>query len=421
MDIEVNGTKKIRGVVIPPPDKSITHRYLFFSSIANETCEIKNPLISDDTKRTLSIIQNLGCYVKEENGIMTVKPSKFREPSMPLFCGNSGTTARIALGLIAREPIFAVLYGDESLSGRPMDRVVKPLKTLGARFDGRRNSSNLPIAVKGGSLKGVDYTSKVASAQVKTAFIIAALSASSNSTYKEPYESRDHSERFLEQFGIVEKKDGLITIHPSTIPTFKTKVVGDFSSAAFFMVLGAIHPNARVQIKNVGLNSTRMGLLNVLKKMNLKMEIVDYNDDVEPYGTVIVESSNLQGVSVYENEIPSMIDEVPLLALAGAFATGETIVRGAGELRKKESDRIKATVEILSKMGATIEEYEDGFRVIGSRPLHKAKVESFGDHRMAMLASVAGLCSDGVKVKNADCVSISYPDFFLQLERLVKG
>ena len=421
MDIELNGAKKIRGTVTPPPDKSITHRALFFSSIANGTCEIRNPLISDDTRRTVNVIQNLGCYVKEGSGIVTVKPLKFREPSMPLFCGNSGTTARIALGLMAREPIFAVLYGDESLSKRPMDRVVKPLKTLGARFDGRRNSSNLPIAVKGGNLKGTDYTSKVASAQVKTAFIIAALSASFNSTYKEPYESRDHSERFLEQFGVVERKDGTITIHPSTIPAFKTKVVGDFSSAAFFIVLGAIHPNARVEIKNVGLNSTRIGLLNVLKKMNLKMEIVDYNDDVEPYGTIIVESSDLQGVSVDENEIPSMIDEVPLVALAGAFANGETIVKGAGELRKKESDRIKATVEILSRMGAMIEEYEDGFRVIGGRPLHEAKVESFGDHRMAMLASVAGLCSDGIKVKNADCVSISYPDFFLQLEGLMKA
>ena len=422
MDIEVNGAKKIRGTVTPPPDKSITHRAIFFSSISSGESTIYNPLYSKDTTKTIDLIENLGCRIeKSDKNLIVNPPPKLSEPFSPINCGNSGTTTRIGMGVLAREEFFSVLYGDGSLSRRPMKRVVDPLTLLGAKFDGRKGGSNLPISVRGGQLRAAKYSSPISSAQVKSSFIIAALNAEGDSYYAEPFRSRDHTERFLSQFGLIETVDKGIKIHPGSIPPFKLEVVGDFSSASFFIVLGVIHPNSHLEIKNVGLNPTRTGLLNVLKKMGAKVEIVDYNDDVEPYGTMIVESSNLQGVSVDENEIPSMIDEVPLLALVGAFATGETIVRGAGELRKKESDRIKATVEMLSRIGAAIEEYEDGFRVIGGRPLHKAKVESFGDHRMAMLASVAGLCSDGVKVKNADCVSISYPDFFLQLERLVKA
>ncbi len=419
MESRVEATKKIRGTIVPPPDKSITHRAIFFASIASGTCKIYNPLISDDTKRTMNVIKSLGAVIDKNDKEIIVKPSEFSEPSVPLYCGNSGTTARISLGLIARNPIFVVLYGDNSLSKRPMDRIVEPLKALGAELNGRNSSSNLPMTVMGGNLHSAKYTSKIASAQVKTSFIIAALAANDVSLYTEPLKSRDHTERFLKQFEAVEVSDNAVMVKPSNIPAFSTNVVGDFSSASFFLTLGACHSNARIEIENVGLNPTRTKFLEVLKRMGAKIEIVNFHQDVEPYGTIVVESSKLHGIDVDAEEIPSMIDEIPLVALAGVFADGKTIVHGASEIRKKESDRIKSTVRILSKMGANIEEYEDGFAVEGGHSLHDAVVETFGDHRMAMFASIAGICSQGANIKEAESVSISYPSFYSDLERIV--
>lgn len=418
MELKIEAAKKIKGTVVPPPDKSITHRAVFFASIATGTCRIYNPLISDDTKRTIDVIRSLGAVIDEISGRIIVQPFKFSEPSVPLFCGNSGTTARISLGLISRSPIFAVLYGDDSLSKRPMDRIVKPLKTLGAKLNGRNGSSTLPISVIGGNLRSAKYTSEVASAQVKTSFIIAALAGDDISMYTEPLKSRDHTERFLEQFKAVEVKGNSVVVTPSTIPAFDINVVGDFSSASFFLTLGVCHPNARIRIENVGLNPTRTRFLEVLKRMGANVEIVNFHQDVEPYGTIIVESSELHGIDVDADEIPSMIDEIPLIALTGVFATGKTVVHGASEIRKKESDRIRTTVRILSKMGANIEEYEDGFAVEGGHSLHYGIVETFNDHRMAMFASIAGICSQGVNVRGAESVSISYPSFYSDLERM---
>ncbi len=419
MELKIEAAKEIRGTVVPPPDKSITHRTVFFASIAAGTCKIYNPLISDDIRRTIDVIKKLGAVVNEDDGKIVVQPSKFSEPSIPLFCGNSGTTARISLGLIARSPIFVVLYGDNSLSKRPMGRVVRPLKTLGAKLNGRNGSLNLPMSVMGGNLHSAEYTSEVASAQVKTSFIIAALAGDDVSIYTEPLKSRDHTERFLEQFDAVEVKGNSVIVTPSVVPAFSTNIVGDFSSASFFLTLGVCHPNARIKIENVGLNPTRTKFLEVLKRMGAKFEIVDFHQDVEPYGTIIVESSELYGIDVNAEEIPSMIDEIPLIALAGAFAAGKTVVHGASEIRKKESDRIKTTVQILSKMGANVEEHEDGFVVEGGHLLHNGTVETFNDHRMAMLASIAGICSQGVNVREAESVSISYPSFYSDLERMV--
>lgn len=421
MDIKVDGAKKIRGTVTPPPDKSITHRAVFFSSISSGESTIYSPLYSDDTKRTMNLIESLGCKIeKGDKNLIVNPPLKFSEPFSPINCGNSGTTTRIGMGLLARERFFSVLYGDESLSRRPMKRITDPLTLLGAKFDGRKGGSNLPISVRGGQLHAAKYSSPISSAQVKSSFIIAALNAEGDSYYVEPFRSRDHTERFLSQFGLIETVDKNIKIHPGSIPPFKLKIVGDFSSASFFIVLGVIHPNSHLEIENVGLNPTRTGLLNVLKKMGAKMEIVNRTNDTEPYGRVVVESSNLKGTKISIDEIPAMIDEVPLVALLGAFASGETVVHGASELRKKETDRVKATVHILSKMGGKIEELEDGFRVYGGTPLHSTRVNPFGDHRMAMLASIVGTCVDGVEIEDADCVSISYPSFFSDLKEVMK-
>jgi 3-phosphoshikimate 1-carboxyvinyltransferase len=418
--MKVASSSMIRGEVIPPPDKSITHRAFLFGAISNGKCIVHNPLNSADTLSTLRLVKSVGASVeKMEKSLAIVPPIKLHEPSLPIDCGNSGTTARIGMGLLARENIFSVLYGDKSLSKRPMKRVTTPLNTLGATFDGRNDASNLPISIRGGNLHASHYVSELSSGQVKSAFIFAALAADGNSSYVEKVQSRDHTERFLAKFGLVKKNKEKITIYPDVVPSFDFEVVGDFSSAAFFLVLAVIHSNARLLVKRVGLNPTRTGLISILQRMGARID-VKMQDGVEPFGDVIVESSNLKGIEVHAEEIPSMIDEVPLIALLGAFAQGETVVHGAQELRKKESDRIKATVNILKVMGADIEELSDGFRVNGGKELHGAKITAFGDHRMAMLASIAGVCAKGVEIEDADCVSISYPSFFSDLKEVMK-
>ena len=418
--MKISSSSKIRGQIVPPPDKSISHRMLLFSSISTGKCTVHNLLRSEDTLRTMNFIKSIGAFVKDEGErIVIIPPVKLQEPSFPIDCGNSGTTSRIGMGLLARENFFSVLYGDESLSKRPMKRVVKPLSALGAKFDGRNNASNLPLSIRGGNLHSTRYVSELSSAQVKSAFIFAALSAEGESIYVENVQSRDHTEKFLSQFDLIKKDGNELKIIPGNIPAFTFEVVGDFSSAAFFLVLSIIHSNARLKINRVGLNPTRTGLLKVLKRMGGNIEI-EKEEGVEPVGNIVVESSKLKGTEVLPEEIPSMVDEVPLIALLGAFAEGETVVHGASELRKKESDRIEATVNILKKIGANIEGLEDGFRVRGKTPLHGAKVKSFGDHRMAMLASIAGVCSDGVEIEDAECVSISYPAFFSDLKGVME-
>lgn len=416
--MRISSAKKIRGELIVPSDKSITHRMIFFASMVDGKSEITNPLISDDTMKTIDLVKSVGADVSFESGKLTVKMQIAHESSTPVFCGNSGTTTRIGLGFLSRLPFFTVLHGDESLSGRPMDRVIEPLSMLGATFDGRDHASKLPISVRGGKLFHANYVSKVSSAQVKSAFIIAALDGDDLSTYKEPFESRDHTENFLKTFGAIRKDGDLIKIIPSKIQPFKSMVVGDFSSAAFFMTLGVCHPDAKLKIKSVGLNKTRTGFLNVLKRMGAKIEIFNFVDDFEPYGDLIVESSKLNGIEISPKEIPLLIDEVPLIGLLGAFANGKTVVRGAEELRKKESDRITAVTNALSQMGAYVEEYPDGFSVEGGNDFKAFSLNDFGDHRIAMMGAIAGICGNGVNIKNSDVVSISYPSFFEDLKRV---
>ncbi len=419
--MKVKFSNKVRGEIVPPADKSITHRMIFFSAISKGKTRVYNPLHCDDTHRSLGLVRSVGCKVKVEDRYLEIEPpTRLLEPLKPVNCGNSGTTARIGLGLLATGNFFSVLYGDTSLSKRPMKRIVEPLKKLGASLDGRNVSSNLPICVRGGNLHTCVYSSKVPSAQVKSSFIIAAMRANGESFYSEKIRSRDHTERFLSKYGLVDVSKEGIEIHPGKIPSFNVEIVGDFSSAAFFIVLAAIHPNARLKIKRIGLNPTRTGLLEVLKRMGGHVEICRRYSEIEPFGDVEVESSKLSATEVKDKEIPSLVDEIPLVALLGAFAQGETIVHGAGELRKKESDRLKATVQILKDIGADIEELPDGFKLRGGKKLHGAKIKTFGDHRMAMLASVAGICIENIEVENPKCVSISYPNFFSDLEKVAK-
>ncbi|MCD6550735.1 3-phosphoshikimate 1-carboxyvinyltransferase [Thermotoga sp.] len=413
--------KKVSGTLDVPPDKSITHRAFILSALAETESTLYNLLRCLDTERTYDILKTLGTVFEGDWEKMKVVPRPFVEPIDPLFCGNSGTTTRLMSGVLASHEMFTILYGDPSLSRRPMRRVMEPLEMMGARFMARQNNF-LPMAIKGNHLSGISYKTPVASAQVKSAILLAGLRASGRTIVIEPAKSRDHTERMLKNLGVpVEEEGTRVVLEPSSFKGFKMRIPGDISSAAFFIVLGAIHPNARITITEVGLNPTRTGLLEVMKLMGANVEWEITEENLEPIGVVRVETSpNMKGIIVPKDMIPLMIDELPLVALLGVFAKGETVVRGAEELRKKESDRIKVLVENFRRIGVEVEEFRDGFKVSGKQRIKGGVVDPEGDHRMAMLFSIAGLVSEeGIDVKNHECVAVSLPNFYELLERVM--
>jgi len=420
--MRVKPSELIRGTITPPPDKSITHRALIVSSMGKKESTFYNLLDSADTRRTFDILKKLGIRFKGDFRRMEIIPSRISVPDEPLFCGNSGTTARLMMGFLASKEGTFFLYGDRSLSRRPMKRVMEPLEKMGVRFLAR-DDGYLPLALRGGKLSGIKHVEKLGSAQVKSAIILAALKADGPSTIVEKKKSRDHTERMVKAFrGCIKVTGDTITIEPSELESITMKIPGDFSSAAFFIVLGVLHKNARLVIENVNLNPTRTGLLDVLKSMGANLEVTIVEDDIEPVGRVVVETSKLVGTEVKGSIVPKMIDELPLVALLGVFAEGETVVRDAEELRKKESDRIKAVVRNFRTLGVEIEELEDGFKVEGPQRIRGGRVDPMGDHRMAMLFSIAGaLSEEGVEVKNHNVVSISFPDFFKTLKMVTGG
>jgi len=424
MEVKIEPAKKVRGSIEVSPDKSITHRSLIFSTLAIGKSVVRNPLMSEDTKATYEILKKIGHEIKGDWKKFEIFPaSKVTSPIEPLFCGNSGTTTRLMTGYLSSiENGFFIMYGDESLSERPMLRVVKPLRAMGAIIHGRNNDNNLPLCIKGARLRGINYTSKVASAQVKSAILIAALNATSETVYTEPSKSRDHTERMFKNLGVdIEINGNTITLKPSKLRPLDIYVPGDISSAAFFLILGAIHRNSEIKINNVGLNDTRIGIIEIMKMMGANVEYEVIETEPEPYGNIKVNSSKLKGIEIPTNLVPKAIDELPLVALLGVFAEGETILRNAKELRKKESDRIKAVVSGMRSLGVEIEELEDGFKVSGPQRIIGGKVDSHMDHRIAMLFSIAGIVSEeGVKVENAECVNISFPKFFEILKGVVK-
>jgi 3-phosphoshikimate 1-carboxyvinyltransferase len=419
--VKILPAKRISGTLCVPPDKSITHRAFILSALAESESTLYNLLKCLDTERTHDILGKLGTRFEGDWEKMRVFPKPFSEPIEPLFCGNSGTTTRLMSGVLASYEMFTVLYGDSSLSRRPMRRVIEPLEMMGARFMARQNNF-LPMAIKGNHLSGISYKTPVASAQVKSAILLAGLRASGRTIVIEPAKSRDHTERMLKNLGVpVEVEGTRVVLEPATFKGFEMKIPGDISSAAFFIVLGAIHPNARITITGVGLNPTRTGLLELMKLMGANVEWEVTEENLEPIGNVRVEtSSNMKGITVPKDIVPLMIDELPLVGLLGVFAEGETVVRGAEELRKKESDRIKVLVENFRKIGVEIEELRDGFRITGKQKIRGGEVDPEGDHRMAMLFSIAGLVSEeGVEVKNHECVAVSFPDFYEALEKVI--
>jgi 3-phosphoshikimate 1-carboxyvinyltransferase len=395
--------------------------------LASGPTEITGYLEAQDCLNTLKLLSALGVEITRKGPghylIAGAGLSGFQEPEDVLDLGNSGTTARLALGLLAGQPFWSLLTGDESLRRRPMERVTEPIRQMGARVVGRGEGERLPLAVRGARpLKAIRYRSPVASAQVKSALLLAGLYADGPVTVEEPTGSRNHTERMLRAFGADLAQDGqTVTITPGhELVGHPVRIPGDFSSAAFFLAGGTVVPDSEVLVTGVGVNPTRMAFIEVLREMGVRVSQSDLEEGDEPAATLKVESSRLRGTSVSGAQIPSLIDEIPVLAVAAACAEGVTEVRDAAELRVKESDRIRAVVTELGKLGARIEERADGFRIRGGAPLRGAVVRSWGDHRMAMALIIAGLVAEGqTVVEDTECIATSYPDFLPTLERLV--
>ena len=393
-------------------DKSISHRCAIFSMLSDKPSKIKNFLMAEDTMNSLSIVKSLGAKIEFNDNILTiVPPTNIIEPDRVLDCGNSGTGMRLFCGFLASTNGSFVLVGDKYLHSRPMQRVIKPLISIGATLDGRDNGNYAPIHIRGGDIKAFKYSSSVASAQVKSAMILAALRADGDSNYSEPELSRDHSERMLRGMGAnIELINGTINIKPLTTPLapLNISVPSDPSSAFFFAVAAAIIPKSKVLIKNVTLNKTRIEAYHILKKMGAKVEFILKDDKYEPIGDISVEYAPLTGVEVSKN-ISWLIDELPALSIAFAMAKGTSIIKNAKELRVKESDRISTVVDALNLCGIKSKEFDDGYSVEGGK-LKCATISSSGDHRIAMSFAIAGLVSS-ITIEDTECISTSFPNF----------
>jgi 3-phosphoshikimate 1-carboxyvinyltransferase len=416
MNLEVVAGKRFNEEFVVDADKSISHRCAIFSLLTNGVNRIKNYLRAEDTLNSLSIAKALGAEVKENNNEILINPlENLKEADDVLYCGNSGTSIRIYMGLLAGIDGFFVLTGDKYLRRRPMGRVANPLRQIGAKIDGRDNGNLAPLAIRGGKLKNFRYESKIASAQVKSALILAALNGDDKSVYIEPFLSRDHTERMLRGMGAdinSTEENGKIKIEITPLKNklnpLDIEVPNDPSSAFFFAVAAAIN-SSRAVIKNVILNPTRIEAYEVLKKMGAKIEYILKENKYEPIGDIIVEGNELKAVEVSKN-IPWLIDELPALSIAMAVADGKSIVKNAKELRVKESDRIKAVVENLKNLGIEAKEFEDGYEIIGGFP-KSGIVNSYGDHRIAMSFAILGLLTP-IKIIDVECINTSFPNFF---------
>ncbi len=426
MTVELSFKGPLKGETSVPPDKSISHRAAIFSSIAEGRSIVRNYLMARDPLSTLNALRLLGVDISVEGSTLVISGKGLqglREPEDVIDCENSGTTMRLLSGLLAGQPFFSVLTGDSSLRQRPMGRVILPLRMMGAHLVARKNDSLPPVAIKGGDLKGIEYPSPHASAQVKSAVLLAGLYAEGKTSVIEPHKSRDHTERMLSSMGVEIKVEGLkVTLTPpEELNPVDITIPGDFSSAAFFVVAALIIPGSEVLIRNVGVNPSRTGLLDILMRMGAEVEILNQREvSGEPVADILSKyTAGLRATEVKEEEIPSAIDEFPVLTVAATQAEGITTIRGASELRVKESDRIAAMVSELRKMGAEIEEYPDGVSIKGPVKLKGAQLSSYGDHRIAMALSVAALLSDSPStIDDSSSVDISFPGFYEILYRL---
>lgn len=426
----IKPTKKLRGEIDIPGDKSISHRSIMFAGLSNTEVTITNFLEGEDCLSTIDCFRKLGVAIERTAGTVTVKGNGLHgltEPTEVMDAGNSGTTLRLMMGILSAQPFFSVFTGDASLTKRPMGRIIKPLGLMGAKIRARANDSNIPLAIMPSEgLCTLDYESPVASAQVKSSILLAGLCAGIPVSVNEPHISRDHTEKMLETFGVKVNRQGT-KVSLDEIPTKLTapatiEVPGDISSAAFWMVAGSIVPNSELLLKNIGMNPTRTGIYDALIEMGADITLENERmSGAEPVADMRVRYAPLHGITLREEDIPRLIDEIPILAVAAMFAEGKTVIRGAGELRVKETDRIMAVCREFGKMGATIEELSDGMIITGGASLHTADCDSYDDHRMAMALAIAGVAAEGVRILNAHCADISYPTFYQELSRLAEN
>jgi 3-phosphoshikimate 1-carboxyvinyltransferase len=416
------------GHLAVPGDKSISHRAVLIAALCEGETRITGFGRSADTEATIAAVRALGADVVEEDvdtlRVQGVGMRGLRVPTAPIDCGNAGTLMRLLAGVLAGQDGRFELVGDASLSSRPMERVSVPLRRMGAAVE--TENGHAPLVIEGASLRAIDYELPVASAQVKSAVLLAGVQAFGRTTVVEPIPTRDHTERLLERAGaeVVRRPSSVSVAHAASLRTADLEIPGDVSSAAPFLVAAAIVPGSAVTVHGVGLNPRRTGLLDVLERMGARISIYNRRSvGGEPAGDVEVRTSDLVGVSVTAAEAPALIDELPLLAVAACHARGETVVRGAGELRAKESDRIEAVVEELRRIGGHIRETRDGFRIRGvPARLRGGIVDARGDHRIAMLGAVAGVASrEGVRLRGAEAVATSFPGFFDVLAQVAPG
>jgi 3-phosphoshikimate 1-carboxyvinyltransferase len=424
--ISLKRVKKLRGSITPPPDKSISHRAIMLASIADGKSIVRNFLRAEDTMSTLNAFRKLGVKI-EDKGKKIIIGGKgihgLKEPADIIDCGNSGTTARLMSGILAGNPFFSALTGDDSLRQRPMARVINPLKEMGAEISARNGDKYLPMAIKGRKLKAIKYAMPVASAQVKSALLLAGLYADGETEISEPIKSRDHTERMLPSYGAKIKIEGFkIKIKGGQeLKARNIDVPGDFSSAAFFIAAALLISDSYITIKGVGINPTRTGLLDVLEAMGADIKLTGIRDvSGEPVADIYCKTAgSLRAVKIGRELMPSLIDEFPILCVLGTQADGVMEISGAEELRFKESDRIKAMAEGLRKMGVEVKEFKDGLSIKGSANLKGASINSYGDHRIAMAFSIAALIAKGkTTINGISSVNISFPGFFEMLKKL---
>ena len=431
-EFKVSAISHIHAEFSVPGDKSMSHRAAILGGLSNGVCLIRNFLPSEDCLNTLNAMKTLGAtyeVLDELTGYGPVnlrihgRSMKLNAPSAPIDCGNSGTGMRLLAGLLAGQPFASELLGDASLCSRPMGRITLPLGQMGAHIEPRGATPGCaPLFIRPAALKAITYAMPVASAQVKSAVLLAGLFAEGRTTVIQPVTTRDHTERMLASFRVNTRHEGqAISIEGGQIPVCcDFTVPGDISSAAFWLVAAAAMPGSRLLIKEVGLNPTRTAILKVLGRMGAHMTEIFHHAEGEPIGHIEIHGAPLKATTILASEVPNLIDEIPVIAVAAALAEGRTIIRNARELRVKETDRITTVVHNLRAMGAVIDEFDDGMEIHGGHPLHGAQLDSFGDHRIAMAFAIAGLFATGeTHIRNTACVNTSYPGFTHHLDAIL--
>ncbi len=430
MDLTVSRPRRLAGEIFAPGDKSVSHRAVMLNSLGEGQATVRNFSPGDDCTSTMRIMRALGVDIQRSSAagnagdtliVRGAGTDGLREADDVLDAGNSGTTMRLMSGILAGRDFKATMTGDSSLRSRPMGRIIKPLSMMGAVIRGREDNTLAPLEFDGGNLEGIGYDLPVASAQLKSAILLAGIRAEGKTRISQPDASRDHTERMLTAMGADITVDGLdVTVGTSDIECVDVDVPGDISSAAFWIVAGLVHPNAEVVVKGVGINQTRAGVLTALRDMGADIELVDRREVAgEPVADIVASTSNLRGTELAGSIMPLLMDEVPIIAVAAAMAEDETVISDAAELRVKETDRISATVDWLVAAGIEAETRDDGMAIVGAGRIAGGTYQSQDDHRIAMALGIAGLVSDEpLTVTEANCASISYPEFWDELESL---